>query len=617
MHSRRNKNGYDLIFCNSMAGLEEAVRRKNDRTCQIKTNAPCLIHSGYAGVIDACGSIDYEKRRKFKSSIKGFGTTVHNFFKRHEHLSDYRRTAARAAVMFSPKIFDAMTFSREDLKKKILLIETDTGQEKIDLYLRSNLEQILSGVCNFDVCKVQASFNDAIETDASRFLRWYYRGISYITYRFGLLLGTFLSQFKRENWTVYIVKENELLQETAASLFQYGASLRKFSFTYDKFGFKQSAGKTLDPVMLSSDRERLISIYEKYLTQFVTKELVSSLAAKAVDHIDEHLIRQRDTTISLLPRISKVPSNSIFLTNYPGTPEANALARTAMRYGLPTIAFQHGVSREINGDHGDMGVENSSANLTFVYNQTAKLKSDETAYCHGKTEPTSFPGKGQKLSKKLRIFAFKTNKILYLSTNVYRGNIASLISPRTDFENYLSESTIIHEVLGKLPHPVSYKPYPFQVRYADQDPIICDLKLFNNIELLKSNIDARYFMRSPSVIVTSRATSTTGWAIMSGKPLCFIDIPDQQPLHASLIDHFSDAFFYFRLQTKKDTEALRTFLSLPINEIENMWLQKKIHRESFISQHISSRNISGGELAAEFLIKEYKNLTKPPYSNWI
>ena len=131
---------------------------------------------------------------------------------------------------------------------------------------------------------------------------------------------------------------------------------------------------------------RLISIYEKYLTQFVTKELVSSLAAKAVDHIDEHLIRQRDTTISLHPRISKVPSNSIFLTTYPGTPEANALARTAMRYGLPTIAFQHGVSREINGDHGDMGVENSSANLTFVYNQTAKLKSDETAYCHGRTE---------------------------------------------------------------------------------------------------------------------------------------------------------------------------------------------------------------------------------------
>ena len=196
------------------------------------------------------------------------------------------------------------------------------------------------------------------------------------------------------------------------------------------------------------------------------KELVSSLAAKAVDHIDEHLIRQRDTTISLHPRISKVPSNSIFLTNYPGTPEANALARTAMRYGLPTIAFQHGVSREINGDHGDMGVENSSANLTFVYNQTAKLKSDETAYCHGRTEPTSFPGKGQKLSKKLRIFAFKTNKILYLSTNVYRGNIASLNSPRTDFENYLSESTIIREVLGKLPHSVSYKPYPFQIRYG-------------------------------------------------------------------------------------------------------------------------------------------------------
>ena len=600
-----------------MAGLEEAGRFALKHKYQIRTNAPYLIKNGNYGVVDACSSTCFEKRKKFKSSIEGFGSKIHDFFKCQAQLSDYRRTAARAAVMFSPKIYDAMSFRQEDFKKKILLIETETGHEKFDLALQSNWEEILDGVCDFDICNVHSPLIDEGEVDAPRILRWYYRGLPYLTYRIGLLLSSHLLPFRRTDCTVYIVKENELLHETAGSLFLSGANLKKFPLIYDKFGCSQITEKSREPIIRCGDRSRLVSIYEQYLRHFVTKELISSLAAKAVEHVDRHLNRQRDTTISLSERLSNLPSNSIFLTNYPGTPEANALARLAMQRGLPTIAFQHGISREINGDHGDMGVENSSANLTFVYNQTAKLNSDNTAYCHGKTEIASFPEKGKKLRKKLRVLSLRTKKILYLSTNVYRGNIASLNSPRTDFENFLSESTIIREVLEKLPHPVSYKPYPFQVRYADQDPIFNELKLCNNIEVLKSNIDARYFIRSPSLIVTSRATSTTGWAIMSRCPLCFIDIPDQQPLNISLVEHFSDAFFYFRLQDPKSIQDLRNFLSLPISEIENIWRQKKNHREMFISKYISSKDVVGSKVASKFLIKEYINLINPPYSKWL
>ena len=54
------KNGYDLIFCNSMAGLEEALDVRTIAHARSKQTRD-IYSQWVCGVIDACGSIDFEK----------------------------------------------------------------------------------------------------------------------------------------------------------------------------------------------------------------------------------------------------------------------------------------------------------------------------------------------------------------------------------------------------------------------------------------------------------------------------------------------------------------------------------------------------------------------------
>ena len=115
-----------------------------------------------------------------------------------------------------------------------------------------------------------------------------------------------------------------------------------------------------------------------------------------------------------------------------------------------------------------------------------------------------------------------TYPIVFISTNLYHMGFS--ISSNTDYRNAIYEYKIIDRVLSKLPHKVCYKTYPEDNRrYADIDPIIRHVDSADNIDLFSEKIDMRYLVSKYKILITTCATSTLGWPVMSGKPVVFIN----------------------------------------------------------------------------------------------
>ena len=180
------------------------------------------------------------------------------------------------------------------------------------------------------------------------------------------------------------------------------------------------------------------------------------------------------------------------------------------------------------------------------------------------------------------------------------------LSSKTDYIKALDEQSIVLLVLSKLPHKVCYKTYPEDNRrYADPDPVLSSVKNADNIELFSDKIDMRYLISKYSVLVTTCATSTLGWPIMSGKPVVFINQKENNPLTDDAYISLSKGIFVFDGDDKDFYKKLRNFLSQPINEIERLWKEKKNARKEMIENYFSAYEGGAGKRAAKILLKEY------------
>ena len=162
------------------------------------------------------------------------------------------------------------------------------------------------------------------------------------------------------------------------------------------------------------------------------------------------------------------------------------------------------------------------------------------------------------------------------------------LSLKTDYDRAINEQKFVTEVLSKLPHKIRYKTYPEDNRwYADNDPVLTDVELANNIELFSSKIDMRYLISEHSIFITTCATSTLGWPVMSGKPVVFINQKENTPLTDEAYISLSNGLFVFNDDDNDFYKNIREFLSQSIEEIERLWENKqKYHTSNFIKHHL-------------------------------
>ncbi len=165
---------------------------------------------------------------------------------------------------------------------------------------------------------------------------------------------------------------------------------------------------------------------------------------------------------------------------------------------------------------------------------------------------------------------------------------------------------LIDTVLGDLPHPVVFKPYP-AVRYTDGDPVAERAAHTPGIRLHDGRGDFRFLAARCGVIVTARATSTLSWCLMSSRPVVFIDIPTQMPLRPEVRALAEQALFLFDAADPAMATDLRAFLSRPIAEIEADWRKRAPARAVLIDAYFDTDSGPAGQVAAtavETLIEE-------------
>jgi hypothetical protein len=160
------------------------------------------------------------------------------------------------------------------------------------------------------------------------------------------------------------------------------------------------------------------------------------------------------------------------------------------------------------------------------------------------------------------------------------------------------------EVFLKLPYQVRYKRYPEEnIRYPDADPVL-DVAI-DNIKVFNEKIDMRFLMDQHQVIVTSEATSTLGWLILSGIPVVFINTNNEAPLTQEAFESLKKSVFLFNDSDKNFHYNLRNFLSKPINEIQELWEDKEADRRKTIKDFFSAYPCGAGNRIAKMISEEY------------
>ena len=154
-----------------------------------------------------------------------------------------------------------------------------------------------------------------------------------------------------------------------------------------------------------------------------------------------------------------------------------------------------------------------------------------------------------------------------------------------------NEMRIINAVFKKLDKNIFYKPYTeINHRYFDMDPVLALLKKQNKIKLINNNIDARYLLGNFDIIMCGSATSTLSWALMSEKPLVFINYTNHASLKKEAYSCLKDGIFLFDFDSADFNKKIINFLNSNINDIKHEWQLRKKKRDSFINNFISEIN---------------------------
>ena len=422
----------------------------------------------------------------------------------------------------------------------------------------------------------------------------------------GLINPKFLEVLARnffQNRQLLVVNENELLIETAYNLLKKGATIKKLNL----------------PVVSDSDNVYIDEmnsswpIIERLLRQRLKRWVMPILVEKCMEIFHKQLdISLRQVSFYKQSFTSELSNSTnmknILLINAPSSPSGMALTSLCRDLKIPVVAFQHGVSQEICATHGEMMInyESNYADLTVSYNEKAT-----EVYKNSYFSPRDvFTAGMSKRHFRMSASSIKNPPIpiIYISTNLLKGNVGLFVDRTTDYDCSINESNLIANVFSKIPYKVSYKPYPeMKPRYIDEDPILKSISEASNISVFLGKTDMRYSISKYRVLVTSKATSTLGWLVMSGKPTVFINWSKNMPLTNEAYSYFEKGLFLFNVDID-GFDPLLNFLSKPISEIEELWERKMVDRKKMIKLFFSSYLQDSGRRAANIIGKRYWGL---------
>jgi hypothetical protein len=597
-------SSYHTVFCDSIQALEWAYQNGLPRSAIVKSSSPSMLWDKSPSIFDIESRWTIEELEKFQSTIQEL---TEDIFDAVSNISEVERELAllisKSSYQFQKILYKSACLDDSDFTDSRLLIYVDGKTGPAGNIMNPPWGQLLLSNPLLSVVHYTLK-DDKWEVLTTRGISYWQRlkvaGYETIIYRLAVKLVKILPNwiFTKE---LIMPNENELNIEIASSLALRGVKISEIQLD-SVFGNNSN----IFNISISELHEIVLPIMRKRVEQWVVLPAVDATMSIFSSHLEEQFKQFKQFVIAweqALANNTKI--KRAVLINAPGNIKGQALAYVCRKINVPLMSSQHGITVEISKAHSASHIvfDNSVANIMFSYNSKIKNIEKSTHFNNSKHYVVGMP---------MRLIRMKYNQpinqsippIAYISTNLYHMGLS--LSSKTDYRKAQSEQKLILEVLSKLPHNVLYKTYPEDNRrYADIDPVLKDIKEAKNIELFSDKVDMRYLIYRHRIFVTTCATSTLGWPIMSGKPVVFINQKYNNPLLDDVYTSMSKGIFVFNDEDLDFSKKLLDFLSQPIKEIERLWQNKKNAREELIGDYFSAYQDEPGSRAAKIIIREY------------
>ncbi len=580
-----------VVFCESTKVLEWARGKGLPETATVLTTAPAVALSGQPGVRALEPGVD-----RLMAYWHDAGALTRDMFAaaRANGLDhDRALLAAREAQAAYRKLTKLLALTEADFVEPRVNLGLRTGSAALDERLNGPWQTLLAGNPHLRTvwCDLPRTMRKMPPPPLVERLRM--SGIADIG-----------CQLARRWWqgrpagnrpTLVLAHTNEFVREAAWAMIRRGVAVR-LADAPTKKGAPAAVDDAVAPELTAIFRSYAARWFPAPAVDMAVAAFHRNLAA-ARQRFEQELENWKASLSALVPN-----GKGAVLTNFPGTPSLMALCVAARGLGLPVAAFQHGVTREICGTHDVTACyfENGVADVLFTMNEAAAQASRQTPYARGRAEAVGMPKVYSRMAGGGRTDA--GHPLLYVSTALLSGNVNAYSGGVSDVERVRRELALVEQVLARVPYGVRYKSYPSTDRYDDPDPVLAQVVSKPNLQLFDRPLDLRYMISRHRLVITSRATSTVGWCLKSGKPLVFINHPDHMPLRDDAHELYAQGVFLFDWRNDATLEQLRAFLSRPLDEIEAEWQDKAGARRALEDKLLCAPGAHAGERVADLLM---------------
>jgi hypothetical protein len=587
-------------FCDSLEVLSVAYDQGLPRDTPILTSSPAVLLSGARYIESLEARVPQETFQWAHSKINDFCRTIEIAVRASPDIEPYALVAAQKGIFITPIMLRAASLTEHDYteSRAVLLAEENKSSDQSVFEgpwaeLLSSSEKMIILRAPINPTKERSRRGESVTPLLKRLKlagpeRFAYRAFLF----FWKMLPRSLSRGE-----ILIIKENELVKETALQLGLRGYGLRRFEGQPNRSNLlAEDIRKTFRRTLSSILREHFQNILIPNAVEHVVEIYFDQIFLEIGQQQEWEQIWEREFSVKSSPHPVAI------LTNFPN-PECFVPLRKYARNAQCLIAgFQHGVSREIGWamEQFEIIYENIFSDLLIVYNERAKrvaLRNQFATECR-QIEAVGMP------KDYFRICGPRANKqappILFVSTLLYRGYVQLRFEEKSDIEKAQDEINLIENVLDCLPHKVAYKPYP-AMRFPDPDPVMATVLKAKSVEISGTHIDLRYILGRHRILISSRSTSTIAWCVMSGRPFIFIDTGDYFTIQEDVRQPFIDGTFFFDGSQPGWENALREFLLQPIEEIERQWRDKEPGRQALVENCFSAATAGAGHHVANVI----------------
>ena len=599
-----------LVFCDNSDAIKFFWGKG------LPKNTPIITHSPFLCLSKDFNTISYNDRLKgsfpyFGKYIKELCLKIDKEIKKDKKLFYFRGSIYICLHDLTNFLARASTLKDNDLRKKILIINIDSGNNDYNKIVNTDFEKIFNKKISYE------SITYILNKEKSKKIKE-----KFIQYKgkkrfYDYLKFFFNFQYLNPiNFLFYFWKYTSFQSPRGNFIYVYDNPTIRDAIKYfilKGYGIK----KIDDPKVLKIDEKKefekiklILNKIDSIIRKFIKKNFCTKLhegLKKFICKKIEYYLYQNQIGIEWwekeFKRVSKKKPLTI-LTSTSSDPTGKALYPACIKNKIPLYQFQHGISIEFskvnhNRDHHS---ETTTSDIFFAYNKNFCDLDKKNKFSVSKNIPVGMPS--TYWIKPKRLYSFKSvPDFYYIPTYIYSGNNGFVEQQTDDFSASL-EIRLLKKVLSKLRYKVLFKCYPRLPLYLDEDPVKKEIKKYKNIFLYDEHKNLNDMSLNAKVLITSRATSTLSFCIMQNKPIIFIDWPHSKPLRKFALKKIKKYLFYFNAVEKNFEDNLKKLLNKGPNYIQNIFIKEKIIHRNTAMNYIQTNGKGTGKRVFK-LIEQY------------